>query len=153
MASNVHAAQLSTDIQQTKASIDNIYKNANFALYSENKAFLDGMIIPRFSVYLDDLGTRIPEGTSTQSIQITRSTEDQAETYELGLILESVPPLHEVGKVIDTLAGSQFFKDVTISSASVNTTSAGTTTFSYPISMTLNPNGNTNAAAPAAATK
>lgn len=149
---NIQANNLSTDIAATKGQIDILYKNADFALYIENKAFLNGMIIPQFSVYLDDLGTKLPEGTRTQSIQISRSTIDQKETYGLALVLESIPPLREISRVIETLSGSTYFKDVSVASATTNTSSNGTTTFSYPISMTLNPtNGNTNTAATPAA--
>lgn len=152
LVDSIEAARVSTDIAQTKAQIDAIYsRNADFSKYLDNKAFLDSLIIPKFSVYLDDLSTKIPEGTRTQSIQISRNTLEQQEIYGLQLVLESIPPLHEISSVIETLSTSPYFKDISVASASVNTTSAGGTTFSYPISLTINPsptpNGNSNTSA------
>ncbi|PIV90161.1 hypothetical protein COW46_04705 [Candidatus Gracilibacteria bacterium CG17_big_fil_post_rev_8_21_14_2_50_48_13] len=142
---SVQAARVSTDIEETKGKIDHIYKNVDsFAQYVENKAFLDSQIIPTFSAYLEDLGTRIPEGTRTQSIQVLRTNDGYEDIYTLSLTLESVPPLRELGKVIDTLASSPYFTDIHMASASVNEQANGGNTFSYPISMTLRPNGNGN---------
>lgn len=141
----VRANNLSVDIAATREKIDNIYKNVDsFAQYMENRAFLDSLTLPVFSTYLADLGTRIPEGTQTQSIQILRTNNGTEDLYTLSLTLESVPPLRELGKVIDTLAASPYFADVTMASASANQQTTGASTFSYPISMTLRPHGNGN---------
>lgn len=137
---SIRAAKLTTDIATTRQNIDDIYnKNAEFALYMQNKGFLDSIIVPTFSAYLEDMGTKIPDGTRTQSIQITQSVLDDTDTYTLNLVLESIPPLREISKVLDTLSGSAYFDDVAVASATVNTTTEGVTTFSYPISMTINP--------------
>lgn len=137
----MYTQKLSVDTDILTQELDALYnRNAEFALYLENKAFLDGMTVPSFSTYLAELNTKIPEGTRTQSIQVSKSTIEKEDTYILSLVLESIPPLREIGRVIDTLESGDYFQDVSIASASVNTDTAGSSTFSYPISMTINTN-------------